>query len=595
MGKVFSRYTAIAASIVVISMFAGVAQAQTWWNKDWQYRRKIVLNTGSTGANIKGNLDEVPVLLRLSTGNFSFDEAKKDGSDIRFIGSDDKVPLKFQRELYDPADEIALFWVRVPRVMAESNQNFLYIYYGNKSAPDGQEPAGVYDVDQALVYHLDGEEGKPKDQTAYKNNPSDFSAARGTTAVIGPGVSLNGSSDKIVIPRKPSLDFSKGFTFSAWVRISQPQTIARLFSWEDANQSLIITVDQTKIYASATSGGNTVETAKTVDLPPKSWHLIAVTAQPSKMLTLYVDGREAASANLPGPIPEPTADLCIGASLKGTGFFSGDLDEVELSRTARPAAWFQAAFKGQGPDNDLASVLKEDVFAGGGESLTIHLLKVVARAITLDGWIVIGILVVLGAICWIVFLTKILSLRQLSRANDSFAEKLKETEQFDSLHTEEENGFASSSLYRIYAAGHDELKAKLARAAGENGGGSGVSKKIVGSVRSALDKATMLESRQMGAGLVVLTLGISGGPFLGLFGTVWGVMNTFAGMAEAGQANLAAIAPGVASALACTLCGLVVAIPALFAYSFLTQMIKDITADMYQFTEEFILQLEGEE
>ena len=88
----------------------------------------------------------------------------------------------------------------------------------------------------------------------------------------------------------------------------------------------------------------------------------------------------------------------------------------------------------------------------------------------------------------------------------------------------------------------------------------------------------MLESRQMGAGLVVLTLGISGGPFLGLFGTVWGVMNTFAGMAEAGQANLAAIAPGVASALACTLCGLLVAIPALFSYSFLTQRIKDITA-----------------
>ena len=110
-----------------------------WWDKDWQYRRKIVFDTTSTGANIKANLDEVPVLLRLDTGNFSFDQTKNDGSDIRFIDGDDKVPLKFQREVYDPADEIALFWVMVPRVMAESKQNFIWVYYGNKSAPDAQE------------------------------------------------------------------------------------------------------------------------------------------------------------------------------------------------------------------------------------------------------------------------------------------------------------------------------------------------------------------------------------------------------------------------------------------------------------------------
>ena len=57
---------------------------------------------------------------------------------------------------------------------------------------------------------------------------------------------------------------------------------------------------------------------------------------------------------------------------------------------------------------------------------------------------------------------------------------------------------------------------------------------------------------------------------MGLFGTVWGVINTFAGVAEAGEANLAAIAPGVASALACTLMGLMLAIPALFQYSYLS-------------------------
>jgi biopolymer transport protein ExbB len=88
-------------------------------------------------------------------------------------------------------------------------------------------------------------------------------------------------------------------------------------------------------------------------------------------------------------------------------------------------------------------------------------------------------------------------------------------------------------------------------------------------------------------------MSITGGPFLGLLGTVWGVMNTFAGMAEAGEANLMAIAPGVASALACTLAGLVVAIPALFSYNYLTSQIKNLNADMAVFLDQFSLKLEG--
>ncbi len=297
--------------------------------------------------------------------------------------------------------------------------------------------------------------------------------------------------------------------------------------------------------------------------------------------------------NLPGALPEPASDLCVGASLNGGDFFSGDLDEIQLSKTARPAEWIHAAVKGQGPDNILASVMEEEVFAGSGESLTVHLIKVVARTITLDGWLVIGTLVILGSLCWIIFLTKLVGLRQTSRANASFTNQLRESPELETIYNQEENGFEGSSLYRVYNAGFDELKLVRSKTAAKEG--NGLSKTIMNAVRAALDKATMLESRRFGAGLMILTFGISGGPFLGLFGTVWGVMNTFAGMAEAGEANLTAIAPGVASALACTLFGLLVAIPALFSYSFLTQRIKDLNADMYLFADEFVLKLQGEE
>jgi biopolymer transport protein ExbB len=112
--------------------------------------------------------------------------------------------------------------------------------------------------------------------------------------------------------------------------------------------------------------------------------------------------------------------------------------------------------------------------------------------------------------------------------------------------------------------------------------------------KAALDRASLRESKSTTGGLLILTLSIAGGPFLGLLGTVWGVINTFAGVAEAGEANLAAIAPGVASALACTLAGLIVAIPALFAYSYLSSQIKNGMADMNIFLGEFITLVEEE-
>ena len=104
----------------------------------------------------------------------------------------------------------------------------------------------------------------------------------------------------------------------------------------------------------------------------------------------------------------------------------------------------------------------------------------------------------------------------------------------------------------------------------------------------------MRESRRFSAGMFILNLGVAGGPFLGLLGTVWGVMNCFAGLAEASEANLQAIAPGVASALACTLAGLLVAIPALFGSIYITGQIKNINADMNMFIDDFVLRMEDE-
>ena len=91
--------------------------------------------------------------------------------------------------------------------------------------------------------------------------------------------------------------------------------------------------------------------------------------------------------------------------------------------------------------------------------------------------------------------------------------------------------------------------------------------------------------------MVLLTIAISGGPFLGLLGTVVGVMITFAAVAAAGDVNVNAIAPGIAAALAATVAGLAVAIPSLFGYNYLLIRIKNAQSDLHVFIDEFVAKM----
>src|SRR6201999_946661 len=99
------------------------------------------------------------------------------------------------------------------------------------------------------------------------------------------------------------------------------------------------------------------------------------------------------------------------------------------------------------------------------------------------------------------------------------------------------------------------------------------------------------EQQKLNSQMVLLTIAISGGPFLGLLGTVVGVMITFAAVAQAGDVNVNAIAPGIAAALAATVAGLAVAIPALFGYNYLLTRVKDAKDDMHIFIDEFVTRM----
>jgi biopolymer transport protein ExbB len=128
-------------------------------------------------------------------------------------------------------------------------------------------------------------------------------------------------------------------------------------------------------------------------------------------------------------------------------------------------------------------------------------------------------------------------------------------------------------------------------ASDSQGGANALSARSIQAIRAVLDGGMVRETQRLNSQMVLLTIAISGGPFLGLLGTVIGVMITFAAVAAAGDVNVNAIAPGIAAALAATVAGLAVAIPSLFGYNYLLTQVKSMTSDMHVFIDEFVTRL----
>lgn len=574
------------------------ADAFGWWNDQWEYRHKISFDTSGAGADISENLSDVPVLIRLHTGNFAFKDAKPGGEDIRFVSSDDAAQLPYYIERYDTIDEMAAIWVRIPRLSANSNQDYMWMYYGNEAAAAGDDGAAIFDGLQAAVFHFEELEGQPQDKTVNANHAMSFLGGRGLSGVIGNCVLFSGAADRMVIQPSASTHFTNGFTFSAWVKISQEQDNAYLFSQQSDAGHIRVSIDRSLLFAEiANSEVMVATTERSPVLSSGVWHHVVVTAAPNDRLSVYVNGIETSTVPLSGGIPEMKTEMTIGGDMDGNHGYYGEMDELGISAVARSAGWVRAAFASQGLENRLTSFSEAET--GGGTSIMpVFYLGSVVKNITLDGWIIIGVLVIMAIGSWLVFFNKAFFIYLIEKDNRNFLNTYLELDDPTALSDAGER-FANSVLFKVYEEGCRKLKECLSKANGcdyqaeplVNPGKIALNGKLsdraIHAVKAMLEKGFVEQSKRLNSWMVMLTLAISGGPFLGLLGTVWGVMSTFAALAESGEANLAAIAPGVASALTTTVVGLLVAIPALFSYNFLLSRIKNITMDLTVFIDQF--------
>ena len=574
--------------------------ARAWWNHDWSIRKKITIDTTSQGAAISDPIGTTPVLIRLHDGDFQFASAKDDGSDLRFIAGDDKTPLVYHIEKYDSLLGEAFVWVSVPDLKPGA-ETTIWLYYGStgeKPAPGGAEAKGTYDSDTTLVYHFAEKSGDlAQDSSGLGNNAQN--AGLGIDAsLIGPGLRMDGK-DTVTIPGSPSLGWTSGgaLTWSAWIKPGTLSPNAEMFNRRDGDNSLVIGVDNGVPYVEVNGSRSTTGTPIAVG----TWHHLAVTVDGGKVV-LYLDG--VSYGTLDASLPALTGSSVIGGT--GAAAFIGEVDEMEVSKVARPSGFLKfAALEQNGDANSKLIIVGQDEQPPAGWLRNAFgLFGVILKSVTIDGWVVIGILGLMSLVSWYVMVTKFLYLKEAARGNREFlkewhhvAADLTVLDEGDPDQVKTLGGrvgpkaqrrLRHASLYRIYHIGAEEIRHRLALPAGAS---RILSSQSIQAIRASLDGGYVREARALNSGLVFLTISIAGGPFLGLLGTVIGVMITFGAIAATGEVNISAIAPGLAAALVATVAGLVVAIPALLGYNYLVSLLKEITSDLQIFIDEFVTKL----
>ncbi|GAB2781708.1 DUF2341 domain-containing protein [Dyella kyungheensis] len=579
----------IFACLLCLSWMARPVQAAdvAWWNDDWTYRKPITIDTTPKGASMTPATGRVPLLIRLHSGNFQFDGVAKNGADLRFIAADGKTPLNYEVETFDPVMGVGQVWVDSADLPTNGQQT-IWMYYGNSKAPVQSSGAATFDADYTAVYHFDEGAGTPpKDATAYANNAPKGAVRTVDGGVVGRAARFDGSTP-VEVPASTSLNTTdgSGFTFSTWIKLDAvPTAPTAIYVRRQEGRALVIGLADGAPFVEV-DGEQSQRSPAGEPLKAGQWTHLAVTGEAGHV-RLYVNGRAYGEVAASMPAFSTAATLGGDTAVAGSALanLTGELDELRLSRVARPAALIAMDAASQGAESRLLQYGEDEKKSGFGFGY----FGIIVKSVTVDAWVVIAILLVMALVSWVVMWNKGRYVSSVTNANDRFIDRFRSLGS-DLLGMSDgqnlANEFSDSSLYRLYEVGKKEVWRRR-----DSHGRVVIASESIEAIRAVMDSTLVRENQKLSRSMVMLTIAISGGPFLGLLGTVVGVMITFAAIAAAGDVNINAIAPGISAALLATVAGLFVAIPALFGYNYLLTRNKAVTANMQVFVDEFVTRL----
>lgn len=211
-----------------------------------------------------------------------------------------------------------------------------------------------------------------------------------------------------------------------------------------------------------------------------------------------------------------------------------------------------------------------------------------------SGLVICVLLVLLSIATWVAMTRKFSLLKRARLANAAFCDDLRRSPHPLSLYQAGER-FAAAPMFHVY---HDACRELSFYLLGTDVVDAGFNRRLqaagrisaseMHAVRETMDRAVSETSLRLESGLGVVATALSGAPVLGLLGTVWGVMDSFAGLTTAADgAGLRALAPGLSSAMLTTVAGLIVAIPSIFGYNYLVSRVRQQIARIEHFAADF--------
>lgn len=566
-------------SILAVAVCLLPSASHAWWNDDWDFRKRIDVDLDE-GSRLSVGLADTTVLVRLHAGNFNyFLDTEASGADLRFVAADDQTPLEFHIERYDGISGIASIWVRVPRIDPTEDAPHFWMYYGNPEAESASNPAASFDVNYTAVYHFTESSGLPADATAFAHNAVRSSALAGQSGLVDAAIQFEGAAS-MELPATPalSLDAERGATVQFWLRPEgRGEDGSRIVTQQDSSGGFALGLDDltlTLMAATAAEGSEAPALGIAADreLTLNRWHHVVLTV--GRQARLWIDGEVVATSDT---VPDSINGSIVFGAVPGAGSFRGSIDELRISNVVRSDAWIRF-------EQELQSVDSNTVLAGedesrdsaGGIGQYFELLWALLGAVRVEGWLILAIILVMGLFSADVIINKSALLGRVERADADFMERFESGDYQRS--GDDREVIENSALANIYRVADREWQEVTERY-------ESPPPQALEIVRAAMDAEIVEQMNRLTARTVLITIAVSGGPFLGLLGTVVGVMITFATIAAAGDVNVNTIAPGVSAALTTTVLGLLVAIPSLFGYNYVTSRIQRRTTAMEVFSD----------
>jgi len=223
------RKILIFASVAISLLLLTSTASASWWNVNWKYRREITI------TNVNGTYTDYQVLVQLNSSNFNFSHAQENGSDIRFVASDDETLLNHWIEVWNSTNQSAKIWVNVSEVTEGTK---IFMYYGNENASDASNVNATFIrvIDGVVgAWHFDEGEGNIAHDTSGEGNDGTiYGGANWTDGKFGKALSFDGVNDYVKVPNSPSIrDYPNGFTWEIWFKQNTTQTNAGVVAQVD--------------------------------------------------------------------------------------------------------------------------------------------------------------------------------------------------------------------------------------------------------------------------------------------------------------------------------------------------------------------------